>query len=406
MSINDLCNHSQEVIYLLSTPLFLFVFVSIGVGFALGVWRTRRSHDETTFKSNMPKNYYLALAQLLNDEQDQAINSFIANMEINIHTLDIHLALGGLLRRKGEFTRAIRIHQNLLAQRSLSIDQIKKVQMELAIDYLKSGLYDRAEQLLKDFVNHGGKNKTELHTALKYLLDVYESTKEWKMAIDVADRLTTRKFAITIDEWREKQSHYCCELALESVNSDIFTARNWIKSALKYDKKNVRATLIQAEVDIKQNKFSDAIRNLEKIPKQNSKFISEMLEPLHRCYFDSEKEHILFDYFYSLYQENKSLLLLQHLVKSKAVDSWNEDFFQFLLNELTEYSDTEVAGRLLVMVNQKGVFNDFNEHDLTSFLESFVNLKSRYLCDSCGYSGNEIHWSCPSCKSWNKMSLQ
>ena len=41
-------------------------------------------------------------------------------LEVNSDTVDTHLALGNLFRKRGEVDRAIRIHQNLITRDSLS----------------------------------------------------------------------------------------------------------------------------------------------------------------------------------------------------------------------------------------------------------------------------------------------
>ena len=62
--------------------------------------------------------YIKGLNYLLNEQQDKAIDVFIRMLEVNSDTVETHLALGNLFRKRGEVDRAIRIHQNLIASDS------------------------------------------------------------------------------------------------------------------------------------------------------------------------------------------------------------------------------------------------------------------------------------------------
>ena len=57
--------------------------------------------------------YYRGLNYLLNNEEDKAFKIFTALMDVDSSTVETHLALGGLYRKRGEFDKAILIHQNL-----------------------------------------------------------------------------------------------------------------------------------------------------------------------------------------------------------------------------------------------------------------------------------------------------
>ena len=67
-----------------------------------------------------PKAYFKGLNFLLNEQQDQAIDAFIEAVQNDPDTSELHFALGNLFRRRGEYERAIRVHQHLLARADLS----------------------------------------------------------------------------------------------------------------------------------------------------------------------------------------------------------------------------------------------------------------------------------------------
>src|ERR687890_2604584 len=93
----------------------------------------------------VPLSYFRGLNFLLNEQPDKAIESFIEVVKVDPQTIELHFALGSLFRRRGEYDRAIRMHQNLLERADLAGEQKLQAQMELGQDYLKAGILDRAE---------------------------------------------------------------------------------------------------------------------------------------------------------------------------------------------------------------------------------------------------------------------
>ena len=92
-------------------------------------------------------SYFRGLNFLLNEQPDKAIEAFIEVVKVDPQTVELHFALGNLFRRRGEVERAIRMHQNLVERPDLQQEQKLVALFELAQDYFKAGLLDRAEEL-------------------------------------------------------------------------------------------------------------------------------------------------------------------------------------------------------------------------------------------------------------------
>src|SRR5678810_723465 len=90
--------------------------------------------------------YYKGLNLLLNEQHDKAIDAFIAAVQEDPDTSELHFALGDLFRRRGEYERAVRVHQHLLGRADLKMHERDAAQHGLAQDYMKAGLFDRAEE--------------------------------------------------------------------------------------------------------------------------------------------------------------------------------------------------------------------------------------------------------------------
>lgn len=385
--------------------LFSLLLLALALGYGMG-WLNSQRQQRSGNKGLPQKRYYEGLNHLLNDEPDAAIDAFISALEVNSETLETHLALGSLLRKRGEAARAIRVHQNLLARPSLSKNQLHLAQLELGVDFLVSGLLDRAESLFKELVDIHSLDKGIRGKALEYLLEVYEGTKEWLAAIDIADQLTSRKFAGTPDKWREIQAHYCCELAEEALlKSDIVDARRLIRNALRYDKACVRASLLQASVELKDTAPAVALAVVQRIPRQNPRFATEILELIAACFerLDSPNEKVAM--LQDMYKEHHSLSVLNHLAQAIAEKDGEDSVVDFLLHELQSFPQMEAAGELLQVVsNNTSQWVGFNYSTIKGVLEKLTLARAQYECSHCGFRGEQLHWKCPSCRSWSTIA--
>src|SRR5205814_6122038 len=101
--------------------------------------------------------------------------------EVDTETVETHLALGVLFRRRGEIDRAIRLHQNLIARPQLPKPQKIQALLALGQDYYYGGLLDRAERLFFEVATNEEDNDTEYtRVALRYLLEIYQQQKRWE----------------------------------------------------------------------------------------------------------------------------------------------------------------------------------------------------------------------------------
>src|SRR5436190_18436361 len=153
---------------------------------------------------DLPSAYFKGLNFLLNEQPDKAIEIFIQVLEVNSETVETHLALGNLFRRRGEVERAIRIHQNLIARPTLNREQRTYALLELGQDYFKAGLFDRAENLFLELAEV----RAHSEQALRLLLNIYQQEKEWDKAIQ-----TGRRFArVSGKRMDDVIAQYYCEL--------------------------------------------------------------------------------------------------------------------------------------------------------------------------------------------------
>src|SRR6478736_1140125 len=149
------------------------VAIAFGVAWYLGYYS--RPRRDSIQKMNLPRDYLVGLNFLLNEEPDKAVDVFIKMLEVDSNTVETHLAVGKLFRRRGEVDRAIRIHQNLIARPQLDKVYREQSLFELGQDYFSAGVLDRAERIFLELVEV----KSFSAKALRALLDIYQQEKDW-----------------------------------------------------------------------------------------------------------------------------------------------------------------------------------------------------------------------------------
>ena len=226
---------------LLGLPLF-FILGWLGSRFDL-----RQMRRET---SGSPKAYYKGLSLLLNEQQDKAIDAFIETVQNDPDTTELHFALGNLFRRRGEFERSVRVHQHLLVRADLPQAERERAQHALAQDFVKAGLFDRAEAAYKAL--EGTAYHTEARLAL---LNLYERSRDWRAALETAQQLETAGTG----SFARRISHYWCELAQtaeEQHHPD--EAERALQQALKADPSSARPLVMQGQRLLRANRPADA----------------------------------------------------------------------------------------------------------------------------------------------------
>jgi len=360
---------------------------------ALSGWLLARRHYKRKYKpqgSPFNTDYFKGLNYLLNEQPDKAIDVFIGLLEVNSETVETHLALANLFRRRGETERAIRIHQNLIARPSLSSQQRTQALVELGLDYMNAGVLDRAEHLFLELLNQ----KPAPNEAAKQLLRIYQQEKKWRRAIKMAKKLPAN---VQVDAPNLIAQFYC-ELAEPLAENDPSEALSLLRSAHQYDKSCVRASLLEGKILLTAGQHRKAQRVLQNIAQQNHFFIPEALPMLHSCFqathnINGFKEWL--EQLLTLYPHMTSArIMLTKLIKQKQGEQAAQ---QYLYRELHQYPSVEGLHQLIML-------GEDNHKILIPLIKEVTTALlykgDRYTCKHCGFSGRTLHWQCPGCSQW------
>jgi lipopolysaccharide biosynthesis regulator YciM len=376
--------------------LYALIVGAIGIGWLLG----RR--DRTKTSEIVGPEYYQGLHYLLNEEPDRALTTFIENLEVTNDTLETHLALGGLLRRRGELDKAVVVHENILVHAKLSKHDMQRVQLELARDYLLAGLLDRAEELCVQLSQKSetGKPDSVRRDSLKITLEIYELEKEWSQAIEVAKLLAVGG---ATDQYEKAISHYYCEIAEELLDrNELSSARESVREAIGHDVNNPRASLVRSRIDVKEGHYDQAIAVLTRILDQNPVYLPESLETLGEAYrLGQRPQKELREYLISCLDLTPSISIVLMLAKSIRDELGDDAVAKFIASHLKENPTIRGLAQLidLHIDNTDGVAKE-NLTILRSFADALVADKPAYRCNGCGFEGKRMRWHCPVCKDW------
>jgi lipopolysaccharide biosynthesis regulator YciM len=377
--------------------LFLLLPVAALSGWYLAKRSERQKHSNASQKLNIPPEYLKGLNYVLNEQSDKAIEIFIKMLEVDSDTVETHLALGNLFRQRGEVDRAIRIHQNLIARPSLDPEQRSHALLELGMDYMRSGLLDRAEVLFTDLVESGRFAKN----ALVELLEIYQQEKDWHNSIAIARRLEQ----VSRENNGDLVAQFYCELAEESlINGSEKDVKEYLKKALNNDSKCARASILEGRLEQKQGKYKNAIRAYKRVIKQDPECMSYALDPMKECYRRIGKLHDFKAYLQELVAEYDNISPVLQMTGLIDELEGKEEAINYISAEIKKRPTVRGIDKMLeyMISGDTGEMHDklLTIKDLTVKL---LEINSQYRCIQCGFNAVQMHWHCPSCRNWDSI---
>jgi lipopolysaccharide biosynthesis regulator YciM len=360
--------------------------------------KSTTSRGERKRNRNFSNRYFQGLNYLLDEQPDKAIAVFIEMAEVTADTIETHLALGSLFRRRGEVERAIRVHQNIISKPGLDERQKTRALLELGEDYMRAGLFDRAENLFKELTQR------ESHTpsALRHLLDIYQQEKDWQQALQQAQQLE----AVTDEKMGLVMAHFCCEMAeIDLSENKPAAARKHLRQARRYFPESIRARFILARIATQQEMFTEVLDVYEEIAGMDMEYIHELLP----AYLENARNANAFPRALESMEnwiteyDGISLLLSQTSVIRDAQGL--EPATLYLAEALTRRPSVKGLDRLIELKLEGGPETESGDEILRAVALKLLARQPSYRCTHCGYAGHSHHWQCPSCKSWSTTRI-
>jgi lipopolysaccharide biosynthesis regulator YciM len=369
--------------------------------FGLGWLAARHEARSRSPRNGMPDAYFRGLNFLLNDQSDRAVDAFIDVVRIDPETIELHFALGKLFRRRGETDRAIRVHQNLVDRADISAELREQALFELAQDFLKAGLLDRAEETF-------GRLAAGAHAAaaLRHRIEIAEMTRDWARAIELAASMAEPDRQ---DGDRVRLAQFHCEQAARSLTSGtaetLKEAREHLGRAQRVAPGHPRIRLLRGELAAAEHRPSDAIEAwrslLADAPGYFNLIVARWIDA-HRTLgrLDEALEVIALQSSerptVELFLQEFSLRI--ELQGAGAAAIWAADAQRRSpslggLSRLLQWriERSEPASSQELMIGQQ-------------LLADHAQLQSRHVCSHCGFRARQYYWQCPGCARWDTCS--
>jgi lipopolysaccharide assembly protein B len=367
---------------------FTWLLWGLPLAFAAGWGASRLDLRQWRMEGRQaPKAYFRGLNHLLNEQQDQAIDAFIEAVQGDPETAELHFALGNLFRRRGDYDRAVRVHEHLLSRADLSSKDRDRAQHALALDFLKAGLLDRAEAALNKL--HGSAFEGE---ALLALLGIYERSRDWPRAKEIAQRLETAEQG----SFAPRLAHYLCEQAeIAQRGGDMTSALSLLEEAVQVAPQLARGWMaisaLKAQVGSPCDAF-DALLQLNRHAPQYLPLVSGQLATLAgQCGRETEAVALL----QASHDRAPSVDVTEALATLSA-DT------QAARNRYLDHLEREPS---LVITSQWLAGETLSDPRAQTSVKQALDQASgplkRYRCAACGFEARQHFWQCPGCQAWD-----
>jgi lipopolysaccharide biosynthesis regulator YciM len=267
---------------------------------------------------------------------------------------------------------------------------------ELAQDYLKAGLFDRAENLLLELAEAHQHNQP----ALEHLLQIYEQEKEWDKAVTVCRKLAR----VSGKRQEQRLAQYYCEMAEQALErADRKQAQALARQALMTDRDCVRATLLLGRVAAQDGDHRAAIATWQRVAVQNPAYLGEVVGKMVESYRALDDETGLYNYLTRLAERHADATVMLPLVDIIRRRDGDEQAHRFLSDWLRDHSSTRGLQRLVELKKASSGDNDPELDVLARVIAELVDRQGGYTCERCGFRAKAMHWQCPGCRSWGTV---
>ena len=370
----------------------IWILVGLPVAFGLGWLASRLDLRQLRIDNRQaPRAYFKGLNFLLNEQQDKAIDAFIEAVQNDPDTSELHFALGNLFRRRGEYERAVRVHEHLLSRGDLSAADRQRAQNALAKDFVKAGLLDRAEDALRKLEGTAFEGQARLAR-----LAIYERSREWPQARQVAEQLEgSGEVSFSV-----RKAHYVCEQARElNAQGDSAAAAQLLLTAIQEAPDAPRPRLLLGQLQLNMNQAAQACETLSQLFESGSVAAPLAAPSLVRAAQAANCVPQTLNLFKAHYAQSPCIDVMDAIVSLEKSSADNEaQTRQRYIEHLQKQPSLLAASRWLAGADLGG---DETHGPVQKALEQASRPLARYRCAACGFEAKEHFWHCPGCQAWD-----
>ena len=383
--------------------VLLAALISLLAGLTIGkAWERYKLRDGRWIdrrKARESPHYILGLNFLVSNQIDLAIEELGKAVRLHSDALEIDMILGNLYREKGQVSRAVHVHQELLQRPKLTKLEHAYVLLCLGLDFKRGGFVDRALEAFTEVLKLDPQN----HYALVNLEKLHEEQHQWQEAWEIRQRLSHLGTTAELPRHQEILAFLENERGLEALKrEDVRAAAERFEAAIALDPKTVPAYLNLGDVRVSQGQPARAAEIWEEMIRLASDRAFLAFERLESVYATLGTPGRFPDLCRRLIAANSQdwrgrLALARHLSARGAERDALGLLFEALAHNPHALTVHEAIWRTLLRLDLE-----------PALVERYVELTGQsvfyldpHVCMRCRYRSTELLWQCPHCREWN-----
>ncbi|MBU2862765.1 hypothetical protein KO489_02805 [Reinekea forsetii] len=319
------------------------------------------------------------------------VSEWMQKYPVSEENAEIHLALAELFRRRGEFDKAVAVHE-AIASANLAGFKEEEILLEMAQDYYAAGILGHAEVLLEKVLQTAGEEHSKV--AFRLWLSILEREQEWGKAIALVEQFGQP------GSGGIRLVNLYCEYALElKSQGDVAQLAKVLKKARRLTL-GIRASLMSAELATAQNRLKESIKFYRDVLIRDPLRSDIVLPALKHLSHMTKSQEALSDFLKGLYQTQPSVRILEALIEL------NIDMSAHYWAAEIEHHAKQGRSKKVFDHWLDGVGSIENEAKFV--IGELVHSRSlvrfdRQKCYQCGFQTDQLIWQCPQCDGWETL---
>jgi lipopolysaccharide biosynthesis regulator YciM len=355
--------------------------------------------------------YVKTINLLLARDRDAAVEELKGVVEENVSDVEPYFALGSLFRNRGEWERAIRVHQAIAMREGTESKLGLRAHYQLGLDFRAAGMPRRATRAMEVCIA----DDPSQVGALRALSGLYEEQGRFVEAAETWRRI--QKIDGKGD--RRRAHHLLCAAAQRAIESnDLPSAKRLLKEAQGIEAESAHLAVASAELSAAKGDWKGVVARLREALVMHPDMVSYLAEPLRAA--ELELQPSTSDDSPEDGATRSAIALIEGVGDDRGYDPLlalaaaemrvqvHDDDAQEGLHRLTERNPQLLparvaAARLALASGDSGQVN----RELAALvgeegvLESA--LEGSWRCARCNHASEFFYWRCPSCRDWGSM---
>jgi lipopolysaccharide biosynthesis regulator YciM len=185
------------------------------------------------------------------------------------------------------------------------------------------------------------------------------------------------------------------------ANNDTRAAAKELQLARHFDAGNVRAYLLLAGLEITRNNLLQALNLLQSVIEHQPVFASEVLPLFREAFAGLSNKTAYLDALQRMSAKADSTAFIIECAMVIAEREGRKSAVAYLYDAAMQ---RPTLGLLSAVLERSGGEHQQSLALVRQLLDLLKVERPTYRCLHCGFSGQKLHWLCPSCEQWGTIA--